>query len=94
MAIKIAPKMNADDQEKSPVLEVGDVIDWPSSPDPKFRKLVVTDAVPSKRVRKPSGKAKVAVTLRLSKECMDYFEREFGDDFRMQMQAVIESSRR
>lgn len=45
-----------------------------------------------RKVRKPTGKAKEAVTLRLSKECVSYFQREFGDEWRTQMQHAIENA--
>lgn len=50
-----------------------------------------TTLTPAKRnVRKPSGNAKEAVTLRLSKECIDAFTTAHGIEWRTEMQAALE----
>lgn len=48
-------------------------------------------AAKNKNVRKPSGNAKEAVTLRLSKECLIEFRSAFKDGWRLKMQSVLEA---
>lgn len=51
-----------------------------------------TTLVPPKRnVRKPTGKAKEAVTIRLSKECVQFYQDKWPDDWRSEMQSQIEA---
>lgn len=64
-------------EEKSAILE-GD-----------FEKLQRAE----RQKRKPSGKAKEAVTLRLSKDCVSSYLDEHGDEWRAIMQQLIEAGR-
>lgn len=49
-------------------------------------------AEPRKNVRKPSGKAKQAVTIRLSKGCVAFYAVQHGDEWRAKMQELLEQS--
>ena len=54
------------------------------------RERELFERVKRKNVRKPSGKAKEAVTLRLTKPCCARFHAKFGDDWRAEMQKILE----
>lgn len=45
-----------------------------------------------RRKRKPTGKAKEAVTVRLPKDCVVYFQTKYGEEWRAKMQDIIENA--
>lgn len=82
MAIRIEPTKNAKsnyERAKATVLkEAGEELS------------VLKRAASDRQKRKPSGKAKEAVTIRLTKDCVAYFKKAFGDDWRAEMQNALE----